>query len=51
MRQGDIARLISLAAIWGASFLFNRITAPVLGPVLTAELRMLIAGVATIKLL
>jgi drug/metabolite transporter (DMT)-like permease len=46
MRQGDIARLISLAAIWGASFLFNRITAPVLGPVLTAELRTLIAGVA-----
>jgi drug/metabolite transporter (DMT)-like permease len=46
MRQSDIARLISLAAIWGASFLFNRITAPVLGPVLTAELRTLIAGVA-----
>jgi drug/metabolite transporter (DMT)-like permease len=46
MRQADIARLVSLAAIWGASFLFNRITAPVLGPVLTAELRTLIAGVA-----
>jgi drug/metabolite transporter (DMT)-like permease len=46
MRPGDIARLVSLAAIWGASFLFNRITAPVLGPVLTAELRTLIAGVA-----
>ena len=46
MRQGDIARLVSLAAIWGASFLFNRITAPVLGPVLTAELRTLIAGLA-----
>jgi drug/metabolite transporter (DMT)-like permease len=46
MTRGDIARLVSLAAIWGASFLFNRITAPVLGPVLTAELRTLIAGVA-----
>ncbi|HEU4352559.1 MAG TPA: DMT family transporter [Burkholderiales bacterium] len=46
MRHGDIARLVSLAAIWGASFLFNRITAPVLGPVLTAELRTLIAGLA-----
>ena len=46
MRQADIARLVSLAAIWGASFLFNRITAPVLGPVVTAELRTLIAGVA-----
>jgi drug/metabolite transporter (DMT)-like permease len=37
---------VTLAAIWGASFLFNRITAPVLGPVLTAELRTLIAGIA-----
>jgi drug/metabolite transporter (DMT)-like permease len=46
MRRADTARLVLLAAIWGASFLFNRITAPVLGPVLTAELRTLIAGVA-----
>jgi drug/metabolite transporter (DMT)-like permease len=46
MRRGDTARLVLLAAIWGASFLFNRITAPVLGPVLTAELRTLIAGIA-----
>ena len=46
MRPADTARLVLLAAIWGASFLFNRITAPVLGPVLTAELRTLIAGIA-----
>jgi len=46
MRHADTARLVLLAAIWGASFLFNRIAAPVLGPVLTAELRTLIAGVA-----
>lgn len=46
MRRADTARLVLLAAIWGASFLFNRIAAPVLGPVLTAELRTLIAGVA-----
>ena len=46
MRRADTARLVSLAAIWGASFLFNRIAAPVLGPVLTAELRTLIAGIA-----
>jgi drug/metabolite transporter (DMT)-like permease len=46
MRRADTARLVLLAAIWGASFLFNRITAPVLGPVLTAELRTLIAGLA-----
>src|ERR687897_824938 len=46
MRRADTARLLLLAAIWGASFLFMRIAAPVLGPVLTAELRTLIAGVA-----
>ena len=46
MRRADTARLLLLAAIWGASFLFMRIAAPVLGPVLTAELRTLIAGIA-----
>jgi len=46
MRPGDVARLVALAAIWGASFLFMRIVVPALGPVLTAELRSLIAGVA-----
>ena len=46
MRRADTARLVLLAAIWGASFLFNRIVAPSLGPVLTAELRTLIAGIA-----
>ena len=46
MRRGDAARLLLLAAIWGASFLFIRITSPVIGPVLTADLRMLIAGIA-----
>jgi drug/metabolite transporter (DMT)-like permease len=42
----DAARLVLLAAIWGASFLFVRIAAPVIGPVATADLRMLIAGAA-----
>ena len=46
MRPADAARLVALAAIWGASFLFLRIVAPVIGPVATADLRMLIAGVA-----
>src|SRR5262245_2520986 len=45
MKQSDTARLVLLAAIWGASFLFMRIAAPVFGPILTAELRTLIAGV------
>ena len=46
MRRADTGRLLALAAIWGASFLFMRIVAPALGPVVTAELRTLIAGVA-----
>ena len=46
MRTADTARLVALAAIWGASFMFNRIAAPALGFVLTAELRTLIAGIA-----
>ncbi len=46
MRLADTARLVALAAIWGASFLFTRIAAPAVGPVLTAEARTLIAGIA-----
>lgn len=46
MRSSDLLRLILLAAIWGGSFAFMRVLAPVLGPVLTAELRVLIAGLA-----
>ncbi|MCX6826623.1 MAG: DMT family transporter [candidate division Zixibacteria bacterium] len=48
MRSGDIVRLLILAAIWGGSFIFMRILAPVLGPVVTADLRVLIAGIALI---
>ena len=46
MRSADLIRLISLAAIWGASFLFMRIVAPVLGALWTAEVRVAIAGIA-----
>lgn len=41
----DYLLLILLSAIWGASFIFMRILAPALGPVATADLRMLIAGI------
>lgn len=44
MKAGDYARLIALAAIWGASFIFMRVAAPAFGTVLTAEGRLLIAG-------
>ncbi len=46
MRPADLARLVALAAIWGASFLFMRIAVPPLGPVATAALRVALAGVA-----
>lgn len=46
MRSADLFRLLTLAAIWGASFLFMRIIAPVWGAWWTAELRVSIAGVA-----
>ena len=46
MRRGDAARLVLLGAIWGAAFLFIRISAPVIGPVATADVRMLIGGIA-----
>lgn len=39
MRLADLSRLLLLAAIWGASFLFMRIVAPVLGSMPTAFFR------------
>ena len=46
MNTKQIGALLLLSALWGGSFLFMRIAAPVLGPVLLIELRVLIAGVA-----
>lgn len=36
MQPADLFRLLTLAAIWGASFLFMRIIVPVLGPIPSA---------------
>ena len=44
MNPADYVRLVFLAAIWGASFIFMRVAAPAFGPVLTAEGRLLLAG-------
>src|SRR4051812_2359358 len=46
MKLADYARLVLLAALWGASFIFMRVTAPVLGATWTAEARMLIGAAA-----
>lgn len=44
MTPANLIQLFALAAIWGASFLFMRIAAPVLGPILLTELRLLFAA-------
>src|SRR5471030_2806786 len=44
-------RLLALAAIWGASFLFMRIIAPVLGSVATGFFRVSIAAVGLLVIL
>ncbi|MGH8852754.1 MAG: DMT family transporter [Telluria sp.] len=44
MSTVNMLRLVVLAAIWGGSFLFMRIAAPVLGPALLIEYRVLFAA-------
>ncbi len=51
MKISDIAELLLLAALWGGSFLFMRIAAPVLGPVWLIEFRVLLAGLVLLPLL
>lgn len=53
MRPSDYGRLLALAAIWGASFLFMRIAAPAFGSVNTTFLRVFFAlvGLAAMLLL
>jgi drug/metabolite transporter (DMT)-like permease len=46
LRPADLARLVALAAMWGASYLFMRFAVPHLGPAWMIELRVLIAGLA-----
>jgi len=47
----DTLRLLALAAIWGASFLFMRIIAPVIGSIPTAFFRVSIAAVGLLVIL
>jgi len=45
VRAADLVRLVTLAAIWGGSFLFARIAVPSLGAAWLTELRVALAGV------
>ena len=48
MQTRHFFQLIGLSALWGASFLFIRISSPVFGPLVLAGLRV---GLATLTLL
>lgn len=45
VNPADYGRLVLLAALWGASFIFVRVAAPAFGAVWTAEGRLLLGGV------
>jgi drug/metabolite transporter (DMT)-like permease len=51
MRLADLLRLLLLAAIWGASFLFMRIIAPVLGSMPTAFFRASLGALGLLAIL
>lgn len=44
MKPRDLLTLIALAAVWGASFLFLRVAAPVVGPLAVAAARVGLAA-------
>jgi drug/metabolite transporter (DMT)-like permease len=46
VRPADLARLVALAAMWGASYLFMRFAVPQFGPVALIEMRVALAGLA-----
>ncbi len=48
MSAPDLAKLLFLSALWGASFIFLRVVSPQFGPLMTALLRTALAGMALI---
>lgn len=51
MKLADYCRLLLLAAVWGASFLFMKVAAPVLGAIPTAFLRVLLGAIGLAAIL
>ena len=48
MLPSDFFKLIFLASIWGGSFIFLRVATPEVGPILTATMRIILAGIVLI---
>jgi len=48
MRREEYALLVVLASVWGLSYVFYRVGAPLLGPALFVELRVLLASVVLV---
>ncbi len=46
MKLPELGALFLLAALWGASFIFIRIVAPVLGPLVLTDVGVILAGAA-----
>ncbi|MQY76846.1 MAG: EamA family transporter, partial [Spirochaeta sp.] len=44
MKPLNVLLLVVLGVLWGGSFSFMRYLAPIFGPVLTADMRLLIGG-------
>lgn len=51
MNLASLCRLLALAALWGGSFLFMRIAAPVWGAVPTAFVRVVLGAAGLMALL
>ena len=51
MSGRQVSELLALAALWGASFMFMRLSVPEFGPVLVTELRVLLASAALLPLM
>jgi len=51
LRRRDVAELLALAALWGASFLFMRVAVPAFGPIALAFLRVFGAALLLVPLL
>lgn len=49
MSLKDFLLLLTLSALWGGSFLFMRIAAPVLGPFMLIEIRVAVAALALLS--